>query len=143
MSYSLEKMPNDPSLFSPPRYTLWVESAERYIYNSQTGTYDVIRSTPPLGQIRHYDDLKKAKQRAGVMSTAYNNRGKFLVDWALYEWTGTEYKLIFDGIAGEDKANSELFKTRLTRKALGDVKPKKGIDYEVEAALQSIAKAAS
>jgi len=77
------------------------------------------------------------------MSTAWNNRDEFLVDWALYEWTGTEYKLIYDGLAGEKKANNLLFKTRLTKKALGEVAVKKGIDYEVEHALASIAKAAS
>lgn len=138
MSYSQTKLPNDPTAFDPPLYAVWIEEA-RITWDHSHGQYTARHSYPPLGQIRHFSDLSKAKSRITRHATLYTNRDKFIVDWAIYQWNGTKYELIYDGIAGQVRAENELFKQKISNKT--KVKSKKALDDEIEAAVQSILKA--
>lgn len=137
MSYSLDQLPNDPDeIPEPPLYAVWVEQVEWDWKTSQR-----VRKTR-RGQVRNVPTLSKAKRRITTYATPYNNREKFDVDWAVYKWNGTKYELLFDGVAGEVRADNALYKQKVTKKTERTVRAKPSLDLEVEAALQSIAQAA-
>ena len=137
MSYSLETVPNDPALFAatPPMYAVWVETT-KWFWDQPTRTHKYLRSTPTLGQVRHFNDIGKVKKRITSYASLYNDREKFTADWAIYKWNGLEYELVFDGHAGEVRADNEFYKRRF--RADPKISKKKSIDYEVEAAVASI-----
>jgi hypothetical protein len=140
VSYSLNKIPNDPAeIPSPPLYAVWIEELSYRHAGGRSVTYSYV---PPLGQIRHVPTLAKAKARVRSYTKSWDRDGgqldEFRVSWAIYEWKNGQYELIFDGLQGEVIKENELFK-----KTIRTAKPKQALEYEVDAAVASILRASA
>lgn len=135
MSYSLNKLPGDPTQFpEPPRFAVWVQE-KQYTWDvvpvldangnqemTQWGTpkVDHLRKPkkipgPVTGQIRHMASLAKAKERVRRYTTWDQRREedkrslKFCASWMIAEWIDGKYEVIHEGREGTLLRRNSLF----------------------------------
>lgn len=103
----------------PPMYLSWMNDWD---YRQNQGK----------GQIRHHDSLKSVRRYVGRWT---DGAGRWYRDWAIYEWDGKKYVLLYEGRQNQLKADTDLFDTPLK----GGVAPAREADPDdIDAAIASI-----
>lgn len=140
--YSNKIISNDPKIFPPPlTWMTWIE--HRKWGQRGDGTWGP-GGPSGEGKLRHYYDLNSARKGVAWVGSASSyrpegERGKYMADWAIYEWVEGEWVERYSGFAGQDRSMNPLSKLRL-RKG----QKQHPIDANMEdAALESIMKAVS